>query len=261
MLAVARAEEDLPPAVESLLSRVDQAVLEVPEPVYKWLYTFGTIISPTGESLKLQTPPLPEIPINGFPGFWGPVDENTHNLYEELPSLGLCHEHVRRSLAEPFVPNYISDLDGALNGNVIGFGRATQVCPSQRTYLEDVGYRPDENPGDTNPWGFSFQVLRRVSNAFVESSSETFRLTKWSVVDTNSVGSICQLTLWLPSTPPADPPTRIVVDESQLADQINIDQHRRQLDVPLAALQRAGHRSSQHRGHIGYDERVVLRHS
>ena len=70
--------------------------------------------------------------------------------------------------------------------------------PGQRSYLSDLGFAPDELPSDTNAWGFSFAVLRRVSNALVETCSETFRLTQWSVLGTNPTGSSSQLTLWRP---------------------------------------------------------------
>lgn len=196
---VNRAEgEDLPPDIEQLLSRVDTTVIEVPEPIYKWLLTFGTLMAPTGEKLKTQVLPAPREWIGGFPGFWGPVNQETHNLYEELPSLGLCTERVRASLHEPYAPRYVSELDPRLNENALGFGRVAMVRPGQRSYLSDLGFSINEVPTDTNAWGFSMAVLRRVSNALTETCSETFRLTPWSVLGTNPTGSIAQLTLWRP---------------------------------------------------------------
>lgn len=89
---------------------------------------------------------IPNQETAGHRGSWGPVNVDTHNLYEELPCMFLVNERVRRSLVEPQDRNYVSDLDPNLNGNAIGFGPVSPLKLSQRQRLCDLGYTPHDDP-------------------------------------------------------------------------------------------------------------------
>lgn len=83
---------------QDLLSMIQSTAFIVPEPILLQLRQIGNITASTKQHLYPQFPPLPIAVIAGHGGYYGelvtPGDDNIHNLYEELPCLGVLSEAV-----------------------------------------------------------------------------------------------------------------------------------------------------------------------
>lgn len=201
---VLRSQGDhIPELMREALDRASEAPIMVPEPIYLWLMSYGEILASTGERILMSAPQLPTVDVDGHHGFWGPVALANHNLYEALPALGLCHERVRHTLAPGAAPAYVSVLGAALNANAIGFGEAPRPRPAVATRLLDIGYTAANDPEDTNQFGLSFSVLRRVSEAL--EKTEVFRLQHVIIGETPKSGSSCQFVITAPVDPAGMP--------------------------------------------------------
>lgn len=81
-----------------ILEMYESTPHNVPEPLRLYLLTYGNIVTGLGTHLYPQFPVLPTSVINWpdpqveVPGFYGdgPADADTHNLYEEVPCLGMA---------------------------------------------------------------------------------------------------------------------------------------------------------------------------
>lgn len=66
-------------------------VYNIPQPLYTYLTSIGSIVDTMGKRTFLQTPNLPIAEAGGFGGYHhGEVNEDTHILFEEIPSLGVA---------------------------------------------------------------------------------------------------------------------------------------------------------------------------
>ncbi|XP_077274479.1 uncharacterized protein LOC143904079 isoform X3 [Temnothorax americanus] len=111
---------------ERLLSTITGCSFCVPEPFMLQLRMFGKIQTLTGEHLRSEFPPLPTEVIQGFGGYYGPISADTHNLYEEIPCLGVTSESVRHSISNDPPGRYHSSLERPAdnvipNENLLGF--------------------------------------------------------------------------------------------------------------------------------------------
>ena len=67
----------------------------VPQPVVTYLHQIGQFSDKMGETTDLDVPSLPTARAQGMGGYHAPaIDENTHNLFEEVPSLGIAGDMV-----------------------------------------------------------------------------------------------------------------------------------------------------------------------
>lgn len=85
---------------QTLLEICASTEFHIPEPVYIYLSTYGVIKDvATGQVLIPEFPQLPTEVIGEFGGFYGNINDETHNLYEEIPCLGVAAENLRQSLS------------------------------------------------------------------------------------------------------------------------------------------------------------------
>lgn len=78
----------------------------VPEPIFLQLRQLGNIVTSTKQHLYSEFPALPYHVVQGNGGYYGPLvapgsntDDNIHNFYEEIPSLGVTSEADRASIS------------------------------------------------------------------------------------------------------------------------------------------------------------------
>jgi hypothetical protein len=83
----------------NVVQLIETMSLNLPEPLCLYLLTFRNITTAIGTHLYPQFPPMPEAftdwpehPGLEVPGFYDnqPVNAETHNLYEEVPCLGMA---------------------------------------------------------------------------------------------------------------------------------------------------------------------------
>lgn len=78
-------------AERTILKDLQDEVFNVPQPLYTYLMSIGAIVDKMGKKTYLQVPPLPTARAGGYGGYHSAkVDEDTHTLFEEVPSLGVA---------------------------------------------------------------------------------------------------------------------------------------------------------------------------
>lgn len=90
-----------------LLTLVQTTTFVVPEPILLQLRQIGNVVSLTKQHLYPEFPPLPTSAIAGHGGYFGDFevevgqapDPLLHNLYEEIPYLGVVSEAVRAAVS------------------------------------------------------------------------------------------------------------------------------------------------------------------
>lgn len=70
---------------------VMQHEYNIPQPVYLFLNGIGEVNDATGKTVYLANHQLPVTVVQGSGGYHSnAVDDASHNLYEEIPSIGIC---------------------------------------------------------------------------------------------------------------------------------------------------------------------------
>ncbi|KYM88768.1 hypothetical protein ALC53_02533 [Atta colombica] len=111
-------------ASTNLLLILQQSNFSIPEPILLQLQVFGSIQTVTGEHLYPWFPKLPTSQIGEYGGFYGPVTTDNHNLYEEIPCLGVLSEAVRQSISDTSPGSYASSLNTdelTMTENLLGY--------------------------------------------------------------------------------------------------------------------------------------------
>jgi len=121
--------------------------LAYPEPIYLYIKALGKIVTKSGKHIKPEFPPMPTETVNGFGGYYGPLvappDEQqpvelteNHNLYEEIPALGVLAEAVRQSVSDNANNGHYAYTSALAppgvkcNSNLLGYAPITNTRPS-----------------------------------------------------------------------------------------------------------------------------------
>ncbi|KOB66191.1 Uncharacterized protein OBRU01_21589 [Operophtera brumata] len=157
---------------------------------------------PTGKTVHLANHQLPVTVVQGSGGYHSvAIDANTHNLFEEIPSLGICGDIVMAEASEAAqpVPNFRvlpqhTRATRALCGYFGPIGaRKEEVC----ILLQSIGVRDngfDETIGGTR---LNINLLQKVSDYF--SGSSTFRNEKVELDALTGEGDGVQLIKSIPT--------------------------------------------------------------
>lgn len=85
-------------------------VFSILELLLIYLKQYGTVVPPTDvHRIHPVFPDLPTHRINRFDGYYGPLNADTHNLYEEIPCLGVIAEAIRQAISN-IPPGYTHHL-------------------------------------------------------------------------------------------------------------------------------------------------------
>lgn len=90
----------------------------LPEPILRQVQLVGNIVSTTGQHIYVSAPSLPTSILGGFGGYYGDLlppgqagaDNTLHNLYEEIPCLGVLAEAIRNSVGNGAPGPYNSNV-------------------------------------------------------------------------------------------------------------------------------------------------------
>lgn len=75
----------------TLLKDTKEDVYNVPQPFFLYLSSIGSVVDTMGKRTFLNVPSLPVTTVGGKGGYHSAaVTEQTHCLFEELPSLGVA---------------------------------------------------------------------------------------------------------------------------------------------------------------------------
>lgn len=146
----------------------------VPQPIYLFLKGIGEVKDPRGETIHLSNHSLPVDVAQGFGGYHSSViDQDSHDLYEEIPSLGICGDIVMAEESEvaQVVPNFrvLSPRTRATKALAGYFGTIGDRKEEIRILLNSVGISAalfDETFGSTR---LNIQLVQKVSDYLARS--------------------------------------------------------------------------------------------
>lgn len=111
-----------------LLSLIQTSAFCVPDPLLLQLKELGNIVTSTGQHLYPEFPPLPTHAFENHGGYFGNFadeeDPLLHNLYEEIPCIGVLGAAVMVSLSHQNPGAYNSLVvfnDQQTTANLLGF--------------------------------------------------------------------------------------------------------------------------------------------
>jgi hypothetical protein len=84
-------------------------VFNVPQPIYSFISQIWNVTDKMGKETELEVPPLPVSQAQGYGGCHAPaIDKDSHNLFKEVPSLGIAGDMVMAvaSAADEPEPNF-----------------------------------------------------------------------------------------------------------------------------------------------------------
>ncbi|KAG5875756.1 hypothetical protein JTB14_022465 [Gonioctena quinquepunctata] len=127
---------------------------------------------------------------------WPPVaganaDPTRHNLYEEIPCMGVLAEAVRASIsdADPgLYPSELSQPDAVVNRNLLGFRPLGMRRAEAKNLAFSSEITPQAFPSYPANTGFCFPFLQAISNAL--SLTKTFKNTEIVFSTLSDIGEI-----------------------------------------------------------------------
>jgi hypothetical protein len=149
---------------ETMISGLcDTTVFAVPSPLQIYLQSLGTVrCTGTGQTLIPEFPPLPDEVIAEFSGYFGEMGEDTHNLYEEFPCLGVAGETLRHALSNEAAGEYASSLafDGlAVNRNLQGYAPLANRRNEAKNPFLNLGDTSTVFLESVQSTGFNYDVM------------------------------------------------------------------------------------------------------
>jgi hypothetical protein len=94
-------KEALSSAERDLRKATMDVEFNVPQPIHSYLTQIGSVTDKFGKETDLEIPPLPTTINQGHGGYHSAaVDGEKHNLYEEVPSLGIAGDMLRAAASQ-----------------------------------------------------------------------------------------------------------------------------------------------------------------
>lgn len=157
----------------------------VPQPIYAYLMQMGNVIDRMGKETFLAIPPLPVTVNQNLGGYHSTkIDENTHNLYEEVPSLGIAADVVMATASqadEPEINVRVGLPVGALvNQNLTGY--IANIGPRRqeiRQKLNGLGITPNTFPELVA--GSRFHLIYLLQLSEMLKDIDTFRMENMTI--------------------------------------------------------------------------------
>lgn len=168
--------QPLTPTEEALLVQTQTTSFNLPEPLLLQVKQLGNVVATTKQHLYPKFPDLPTQVINGLGGYYGNlvapapnVDNTLHNLYEELPCLGVTSEAVCNAISNAPPGPYQSNVtfEGLQpNSNLLGFRPLGSRRNEPKNLAFDNSITDVEFPAYPVNSGFNYQFITAISNVF-----------------------------------------------------------------------------------------------
>ncbi|KAG8234315.1 hypothetical protein J437_LFUL013055 [Ladona fulva] len=203
-----------------LLTLVQSTSFVLPEPLLLQMRALGNIVTQTKQHLYPMLPPLPTHVIGGHGGYYGTllppaagVDNSIHNLYEEIPCLGVTSYAVMRSISNDPPGPYNSLLtfqDQQPTNRLLGFRPLSHRRPEAKNLALAVGVTDaafQSYPANT---GFNLELLVAISKTLANTS--TFKNTNIVFSTLSEIGAQSQTVIVRPELIPGDTTPSLVGD-------------------------------------------------
>lgn len=152
---------------QQLLDTCETTEFHVPAPVSTYLQAIGQIqTSTTGQTLIPDFPPMPHEEVANFNGYYGPINQQNHNLYEEIPCLGVMAEAIRHAASNDPAGRYASSLDqehANVNSNLLGFENLAVRRNEGKNFYISIGITGDAFVETIHGTGFNYDLMYAVS--------------------------------------------------------------------------------------------------
>lgn len=196
---------ELTTAESTLLSIAANHPLTVPAPLLSYLKSYGGIQTKLESNLFPEFPSLPTTKLGTLGGFYGEIADNdtNHNLYEEIPCLGVLAYAVQQVLTNTIGP-YKSNLETSTlrpNSNLLGFRPLSRRRDEARSFIEACNIYTNSFPSNITDAGFNLSLILAVSELLRET--KTFKVTTTNITSLGMSGSQSQ-TVYLDSRPDPD---------------------------------------------------------
>jgi hypothetical protein len=162
----------------------------IPEPIFLYLQAIGKIECKTGQHLTPSFPPMPEETIRNNGGYFGPMNQHTHLLYEEIPSMGVLGEGLRRAISNADPGPYNSNLallQTTANSNLLGFEPLTHRRNEAKNAILMLGVTEHILPSSFGNTGFNFPLMTSISNTI--SVIKSFKIMNTPIQSMDTHGS------------------------------------------------------------------------
>jgi len=156
----------------------------VPQPMYSMLSETGNFTDKMGKETRHQIPNLPITVVQGMGGYHATaINADTHNLFEEVPSLGIAGDMLMalaRAEVEP-VPNFRIGIpaNAAVTANLVG--NTVPIGPRRPEIIQRLagyGITADRFQEYTAGTRFNLKYIKSISD--IVGKFETFRIEKVS---------------------------------------------------------------------------------
>ncbi|XP_018059911.1 PREDICTED: uncharacterized protein LOC108694764 [Atta colombica] len=194
--------QPITPEERDLLLILQQSNFSIPEPILLQLQVFGSIQTVTGEHLYPWFPKLPTSQIGEYGGFYGPVTTDNHNLYEEIPCLGVLSEAVRQSISDTSPGSYASSLNTdelTMTENLLGYLPLGIRANEAKDIALNAGIKADSFPCYPYNTGVNLKLIMSISNIIAQT--KVFELFTVNFNDLVKEGSVIQ-TIMVHPVPP-----------------------------------------------------------
>lgn len=154
----------------------------VPQPLFTYLKEIGTYTDKMGKETRLEIPSLPVTIVQNFGGYHAnAITADSHNLFEEVPSLGIAGDMLMALASEEIepVPDFhIGFPEGsAITSNLVGrFHPIGMRRPEIKQKLSGFGITANSFAEYVPGTRFNLRYLRSVSDRM--GKLETFRIEK-----------------------------------------------------------------------------------
>lgn len=204
---------ELTKAEETLLRLAENNPLTVPAPLLAYLKSFGGILTKLESNLYPEFPELPTQRVGTVDGLYGPITEETHNLYEEVPCLGVLAYAVQQVLSDTNGRNVspLSTADFDVTTNLLGYRPLARRRDDAKSFIEANGISSTDFP--TNVTGAMFNLSLIIATSALLRETKTFKLTTTPITSIGASGSQSQ-TVFLNSK--SDPTTTTITNSPVL---------------------------------------------
>lgn len=192
---------------DEVWNRTHTTSFSVPEPILLQLRQVGNItVKHLNQHLYPTFPQLPTWVIAGHGGYYGELvapaidtNDSIHNLYEEIPCLGVMSEAIRAAKRNAPPGPYQSAItyQGLQpNRNLLGF----KPLGSRRNEPKNLAFSNNitEVDFDSNPPNTSFNFNFLIAMSSLLSTTKTFKITNTLISSLPITGSTSQLVISAP---------------------------------------------------------------
>lgn len=181
---------------------VNSGEYNIPQPIYLFIKAVGEVKDASGQHVFLKDHSLPVTVVQGKGGYHSQkIDANTHVLYEEIPSLGICGDVLMAEAAEGTATPHFKVLPAGTKATkaLCGyFGDISARKEEIRILLESVGISSTAFDEVVSGTRLNILLVQRVSDYLL--GSKTFRNERVKIDALTAEGDQVQLIRSVPTS-------------------------------------------------------------